>query len=186
MEKKQKHSLVWIPLGTRFNKELQVADFLRQEGIEYYLPMTYELQETDDKEHRCDHVLVPAIHNLLFIRHEYNKHWCRKFVHSSFIPIYFFKRERESDEYCTISDKEMQNFIRATDPSIQGTRFIDSEKLKNKKGMPVRIVKKGPLFGITGKFIRYGGRHYIAIEMNNSTALLKVSYTWCEEIHETQ
>lgn len=184
MEKKQTHSSVWIPLGTCFNKELQVAEFLRQEGIEYYLPMTYELQDTGDKEHRCDHVLVPAIHNLLFIRHEYNKHWCRKFAHSSFMPIYFFKRERESDEYCTVSDEEMHNFIRATDPSIQGTRFIDSEKLKNKKGFPVRIVKKGPLFGITGKFIRYGGRHYIAIEISNSTVLLKVSYTWCEEITE--
>lgn len=39
----------------------------------------------------------------------------------------------------------MNNFMRATDPRIQGTRFIDPQKLKDKEGMPVRIIKKGPL-----------------------------------------
>lgn len=182
MEEKQEQPLVWMPIKTFYCKELRVAELLRKEGIEYYLPMVYELQETKDKEHKCEHVLVPAIHNLLFIRHTYNKSWCRKFARNFPLPIYFMKRERDCDEFCIVPDDEMQNFIRATDPNIQGTRFIDSEKLKNKKGFPVRIAKKGPLYGITGKFIRYGGRHYIAIEMNNSTALLKVSYTWCEEI----
>lgn len=76
------------------------------------------------------------------------------------------------------------NFMRATDPRIQGTRFIDPQKLKDKEGMPVRIIKKGPLFGITGKLMRYGSRHYVAIEMPQSTALLKVSYTWCEFVSE--
>ena len=50
--------------------------------------------------------------------------------------------------------------------------------------MPVRIIKKGPLFGITGKLMRYGSRHYVAIEMPQSTTLLKVSYTWCEFVSE--
>ena len=56
--------------------------------------------------------------------------------------------------------------------------------LQDKEGMPVRIIKKGPLFGITGKLMRYGSRHYVAIEMPQSTALLKVSYTWCEFVSE--
>ena len=185
METKQEQVSVWMPLKTFYSKELQVAELLREEGIECYLPMIYELQETNEKDHKCNHILVPAIHNLLFIKHVYNKSWCKRLVRDFPIPIYFLKRERVCDEYCIISDEEMQNFIRATDPSIQGTRFIDSKKLKDKKGVPVRIIKKGPLFGICGKFIRYGGRHYIAIEMNNSTALLKVNYTWCEEIKET-
>lgn len=185
MEETQEQTSVWMPLKTFYQKELLVAELLREEGIEYYLPMVYELQDTKDKDHQCKPVLVPAIHNLLFIRRNtYNKSWCKKFTRTFPFPVYFLKRERECDEYCLIPDDEMQNFIRATDPSIQGTRFIDSEKLKNKKGFPVRIVKKGPLFGVTGKFIRYGGRHYIAIEINDSTVLLKVSYTWCEEISE--
>lgn len=83
-------------------------------------------------------------------------------------------------DFCTVSEQDMQNFMRATDPEIQGTRFIDSEKLRGKRSVPVRVVRRGPLYGVTGKFLRYGGRHYIAIEMPHSTALLKVSFTWCE------
>lgn len=46
----------------------------------------------------------------------------------------------------------------------------------------MRVVRKGPLFGMEGRFVRYGGRHYIAIQVSGSAALLKVSYTWCELI----
>ena len=69
-------------------------------------------------------------------------------------------------------------------PEIQGTRFIDPEKLKNKKNVRVRVVRKGLLFGMEGQFVRYGGRHYIAIQVSGSAALLRVSYTWCELIEE--
>lgn len=48
----------------------------------------------------------------------------------------------------------------------------------------MRVVRKGPLFGMEGQFVRYGGRHYIAIQVSGSAALLKVSYTWCELIEE--
>ena len=106
----------------------------------------------------------------------------RNLVKESPFPIYFLKREREGNGYCTVSEPEMQNFIRATNPEIQGTRFVEPEKLKGKKGMPVRIIKPGPLFGVTGLFVRYGGKHYIAIQMPQSTTLLKVSYTWCEQV----
>ena len=92
--------------------------------------------------------------------------------------------ERNGNDYCTVSERDMQNFMHATNPDIQGTRFIDSEKLRGKRSVPVRVVRRGPLYGVTGKFLRYGGRHYIAIEMPQSTALLKVSYTWCETIEE--
>ena len=91
-----------------------------------------------------------------------------------------FGKERNGTDFCTVSEQDMQNFMRATDPEIQGTRFIDSEKLRGKRSVPVRVVRRGPLYGVTGKFLRYGGRHYIAIEMPHSTALLKVSFTWCE------
>lgn len=46
-------------------------------------------------------------------------------VHS--FPTYFMRRGRESADYCIISNREMQNFMRATNPEIQGTRFIDPE-----------------------------------------------------------
>lgn len=173
---------VWLPIQTYYNKELLIAQYLQEQQIAYYIPMMYKLQDSEIDFARCEPVMVPAIHNLLFVRHEYDKEWCKSLMKSLPHPIYFLKRERKGDDYCIVPEKEMQNFIRATDPSIQGTRFIDPQKLKDKKVTAVRIIKPGPLYGITGKFLRYGGRHYIAIEVSGSTALLKVSYTWCEEL----
>ena len=176
---------IWIPLQTTYCKELQVAEFLRDSEIPYYIPQTYELQDAKDGSERCERILVPAIHNLLFIRcSHYDREWCRRLQQSIPFPTYFMRRGRESADYCIISNREMQNFMRATNPEIQGTRFIDPEKLKNKKNVRVRVVRKGPLFGMEGQFVRYGGRHYIAIQVSGSAALLKVSYTWCELIEE--
>ena len=174
---------VWLPIQTVYNKELLVAEYLKQQGMEYYIPMMYELRDTECSG-KCCHVLVPAIHNLIFVRHTYDANWCRQFASQAPLPLYFLKKERNGTDYCTVSEREMQNFMRATDPEIQGTRFIDSEKLRGKRSVPVRVVRRGPLYGVTGNFLRYGGRHYIAIEMPQSTALLKVSFSWCELITE--
>lgn len=181
MEKEQ----VWLPLQTVYNKELTVAAYLKEQGIEHYIPMTYELRDTW-REGECSHVLVPAIHNLIFIHCPYDANWCRQFASEAPLPVYFLKKERNGNDYCTVSERDMQNFMHATNPDIQGTRFIDSEKLRGKRSVPVRVVRRGPLYGVTGKFLRYGGRHYIAIEMPQSTALLKVSYTWCETIEDIE
>lgn len=182
MKNGEKEEFVWLPLQTNYNKELLIAQFLRERQIEFYISMMYELQNSGTDTSHCEHVLVPAIHNLLFVHHIYDKNWCKRLMKESPYPIYFLKRERAGDDYCIVPEREMQNFMRATDPSIQGTRFIDPQKLKDKKVTTVRIIKNGPLYGITGKFLRYGGKHYIAIEVNGSAALLKVSYTWCEEL----
>lgn len=179
MEKEQ----VWLPLQTVYNKELHVADYLSRQGIEYYIPMMYELRDSG-QDGACDHVLVPAIHNLVFVRHPYDNAWCRKFAQEAPLPLYFMKKERQGSDFCTVSEQDMRNFMKATDPDIQGTRFIDSHKLLGKRSVPVRVVRKGPLYGVTGKFLRYGGKHYIAVEMPQSTALLKVSFTWCEIVTE--
>lgn len=67
MEKEQ----VWLPLQTVYNKELTVAAYLKEQGIEHYIPMTYELRDTG-REGECTHILVPAIHNLIFIHRPYD------------------------------------------------------------------------------------------------------------------
>ena len=140
MEKEQ----VWLPLQTVYNKELTVAAYLKEQGIEHYIPMTYELRDTGH-EGECTHILVPAIHNLIFIHCPYDANWCRQFASEAPLPVYFLKKERNGNDYCTVSERDMQNFMHATNPDIHGTRFIDSEKLRGKRSVPVRVVRRGPL-----------------------------------------
>lgn len=179
---RNKDEKVWIPVQTVYHKELEVADFLKKENLEVFIPMKYELREKGGSDGECERILVPAIHNLLFVRREYCYDWCMELVKRIPVPVFFFKKQRNGKDFCVVREKEMKNFMDATNPEITGTRFIDPEVLKNKKCVPVRVIKEGPLFGLEGKFMRYGGKHYIAVELANSTALLKVSYTWCEVI----
>ena len=62
---------VWMPLQTIYNKELLVGEYLREKHIEYYIPMSYELHEAHGDPEQGRRTLVPAIHNLLFIRCRY-------------------------------------------------------------------------------------------------------------------
>ena len=87
-------------------------------GIEHYIPMTYELRDTGH-EGECSHVLVPAIHNLIFIHCPYDANWCRQFAAEAPLPVYFLKKERSGNDYCTVSERDMQNFMHATNPDIQ-------------------------------------------------------------------
>ena len=103
MKGEKEERRLWLPIQTIYNKELQVAEFLREQEIEYYIPMMYEARDLPSGE--CEHVLVPAIHNLLFIHREYDKDWCYKLLQTSPYPLYFLKRERNGREYCTISGK---------------------------------------------------------------------------------
>ena len=112
MEKEQ----VWLPLQTVYNKELTVAAYLKEQGIEHYIPMTYELRDTG-REGECSHVLVPAIHNLIFIHCPYDANWCRQFASEAPLPVYFLKKERNGNDYCTVSERDMQNFMHATSPT---------------------------------------------------------------------
>lgn len=87
MKREKEERRLWLPLQTIYNKELQVAEFLREQEIEYYIPMMYEARDLPSGE--CEHVLVPAIHNLLFIHREYDKDWCYKLLQTPPLPALF-------------------------------------------------------------------------------------------------
>lgn len=173
---------VWMPIQTVYHKELQIAEFLRKEGIQYYIPMRYELCEDKQDNSKCIKKLTPLIHNLLFVKHEYSYDWCVDLMQKAPIPLFFMKQERNGKDFCYIRNEEMENFMRATDPEIEGTRFIDAQKLVDKKVRIVQVIKKGPLYGLKGQFVRFGGKHYIAIRIANTSALIKVSLTWCKSL----
>lgn len=130
MKGEKEERRLWLPIQTIYNKELQVAEFLREQEIEYYIPMMYEARDLPSGE--CEHVLVPAIHNLLFIHREYDKDWCYKLLQTSPYPLYFLKRERNGREYCTISEKEMDNFMRHR-PTYSGHTFYRPTKTKRQR-----------------------------------------------------
>ena len=57
--------LHWYAVRVTYSRELSLKDYLDKEGIENFIPMHYEYIVRNERRVRK---LVPAIHNLVFIR----------------------------------------------------------------------------------------------------------------------
>ncbi|MBR6945883.1 MAG: UpxY family transcription antiterminator [Prevotella sp.] len=55
----------WFPMRVTYHRELKMKQFLDELGIENFIPMHYEIINTKGGRKR---MLVPAIHNLIFVR----------------------------------------------------------------------------------------------------------------------
>lgn len=88
---KEEGKMIWIPVRTVYHKELEIADFLKEEGLEVFIPMKYELREKGTDDGECERILVPAIHNLLFVRREYCYDWCIELMKRMPVPVFFLR-----------------------------------------------------------------------------------------------
>lgn len=174
---------LWIPAQTTHCREMQVAAYYRSRQIECYVPMACRRTlDPSAPDGVCRKILVPAVHNLVFLRHPYSWEWCLRQMQDAPFPLYFIRRTRTDREFCTVPHRLMQQFMLASHPDIEGTRYVDSRLLQEKRPVWVEVIRKGPLCGLQGQFIRFGGRHYIAIMMPHTSALLRVSHAWCRVI----
>ena len=55
----------WFPMRVTYHRELRIKALLDSIGVENFLPMHYELVET--KKEGKKRMLLPAIHNLIFV-----------------------------------------------------------------------------------------------------------------------
>lgn len=167
---------MWIPIRTLYLSELKVENELRNMGEETFVPMRYDAPELTPREELVNYPLVPAIHNLLFVHKEYQKIWCDDLRNKIDYPVNFIKTTTSDKDYATIKDEEMDVFMRVCNPKNFGTQYKTMDELKAKAGMMVRV-KRGEFEGITGKFVRFQKRHYIAIETAGICALMTIKYS---------
>ena len=172
---------MWIPIKTLYLSELKIQRELDQMGEETFVPMRYEAPEMTPREELVNYPLVPAIHNLLFVHKEYDKIWCDGLRDKIDYPLNFIKTVSTDKDYATIKDEEMDIFMRVCSPTNFGTKYKTKDELVAKAGMMVRV-KRGEFEGITGKFVRFHKRHYIAIETAGICALLTIRYSDVEPI----
>ena len=58
-------ALNWYALRITYGRELALQEYLNSEGIENFIPMHYEYTIKNERRVRK---LVPAVHNLVFVR----------------------------------------------------------------------------------------------------------------------
>ena len=141
-EKKNSRRVVWYALQTFYQKEQQVADYLKEQGMSPFIPMLYREQVLPDgKKHR---ELAPAVHNLLFLRKESSEKALRQLLAGCLYPVRILCYP-QTDRYYEIPDVQMTEFRAICDPGYTGTIYSTREFAEARPGQPVPYGQAGPL-----------------------------------------
>lgn len=146
-------SEVWYALSAPYHRELQARDWFVEQGIEVFVPMRYQLvTHRDGHKHR---ELIPAIHNLLFVR---TTPLLMREV-KPLIPIvqYLTTPVDGRNRPILVPENQMRQFIRVCDTYNDDLLYFRPEELNLRRGTPVRIIG-GTFDGIEGIFIKVQGR----------------------------
>lgn len=177
-EKTNSCRVVWYALQTFFQKEQQVADFLKENGFSPFIPMLYrEHVLPDGKKHR---ELAPAVHNLLFIRKEGTDMALRQLLAGCIYPVRILCHPH-TGKYYAIPDSQMTEFRAVCDPSYTGTIYSTREFAEARPGQPVRVIH-GMFKGLTGKLVRYKNRSFVVITLATLGVFVHIPKWYCEKI----
>lgn len=141
--------LHWFAVRVTYSRELFLKDYLDKENIENFIPMRYEYIIRNERRVRK---LVPAIHNLVFIR---STRACIDEIKNNIalnIPVRYIMN-RETRQPVIIPDAQMRSFILVAGTYDEAVIYVEPEELKLVKGTKVRIT--GGIFeGAVGEFVR--------------------------------
>lgn len=154
-----------------YSQELKVKASLDAEGIENFLPMTYQLVDRDGERHRC---LVPAIHNLIFVHSTKERISQLKMYNRAFSSLRYMMMPSVSGssrpEIMTVRDSEMENFIRVASADDDSVMFLDWTKVADKVSRKV-MVMDGPFAGVEGVIMRIQRNKHVVVQLKGVAAV---------------
>ena len=164
-----------------YSRELFFKDYLDAAGIENYIPMRYEYVVRKERRLRK---LVPAVHNLVFVRSTRERMDEIKNEPGMNIPIRYIM-DRENRQPIVIPDSQMRSFIAVSGTYDQAVLYLEPTELNLSQGTRVRIT--GGIFeGVEGVFVRvrHDRRVVVNIEGVMAVATTFVHASLVEEIGE--
>ena len=102
----------WFPMRVTYARERKVKDELDRLKIENFLPMKYKVVDADTSHPHKE--LVPAINNLIFVRHTQKVISMLKSSNEVLKPLRYMMDQTAGDGpvVMTVADKQMENFMR--------------------------------------------------------------------------
>lgn len=163
--------VAWYPMRVTYGREVKVKQALDDLGIENFLPMHYELVDPGDGNKR--RMLVPAIHNLIFVHDSREEITRLKTTKRELQPLrYITKRFAESidDNILTVPDSQMQNFIRVASVQDDSVMFLETGDYINKIGQRVQITE-GYFAGVEGVVKRIKKNKHVVVQLEGLAAV---------------
>ncbi len=182
MERQDDNKTYWYALRTFYCKEKSVAKYLEKYNIEYFIPSMYKEVVTPDGKKQKQ--LVPAVHNLLFVKKTLDEKEIKKVIDNCRLAISVIQ-DRETKNYYNIPDEQMTELRAICDPNYKNTLYVDSAFAEARKGDKVKIIR-GTFKGLTGKLTRYKNRSYVVVTIANLGVMVHVPKWYCEKLKEEE
>ena len=180
MEKHDENKTYWYALRTFYCKEKSVAKHLECNNIEYFIPSMYK--EVVTAEGKKQKQLVPAVHNLLFVKKTLDENELKKVIDNCQVAVSVI-REKATKKYYNIPDDQMTELRAICDPNYKNTLYVDSAFAEARKGDKVKIIR-GTFKGLTGKLTRYKNRSYVVVITADLGVMIHVPKWYCEKLKE--
>lgn len=143
---------VWWAMSAPYQRELKAKAALDKLGIENFVPMRY--QAVRKRTGSMARELLPAIHNLIFVR---GSKPCVSQAKKDIPWLQWLTRPEDGKNVpVTVPDKDMEQFIAVTNTYNEHLIYIQPDEIDLRKGTPVRILG-GPFNGFEGTFIKVKG-----------------------------
>ena len=135
----------WFPLRVAYHHELRIRDELVRLGVEHYLPLKWEQRTLGGHLRR---VQVPAL-NIIFVHATQEEITQMKMYNEELAYLRYII----GTDIITVPDREMNNFIQATQTDDERLRYLTYTDFLNKEGHKVRVIA-GDFMGIEGEIKR--------------------------------
>ena len=146
------NSPVWWAMSAPYQRVLKSKAALDKLGIENFVPMRY--QAVRKRTGSMARELLPAIHNLIFVR---GSKPCVSQAKKDILWLQWLTRPEDGKNVpVTVPDKDMEQFIAVTNTYNEHLIYIQPDEIDLRKGTPVRILG-GPFNGFEGTFIKVKG-----------------------------
>lgn len=145
----EKETELWYAMRATYRREPDAVRLLEKENLDCFVPMQYKVTVKKGKKVR---ILVPVIHNLIFV------HACLsdlKRVKSKVTYLQYITDTR-SGQKIIIPDNEMRRFIAVAGSYSDQLLYFQPEELNLSKGARVRITG-GDFEGQEGVFLKVKG-----------------------------
>ena len=185
-EKFNMDNKAWYALRTFNRQEKKVSLFLTEQELQHFIPMVYSTRMAPSKKDQPDSsepekpLLVPAVHNLVFVRKSLSQKEMLKTFSECSIPVRVF-RNPGSQSPSEISDRDMQELRMLCDPQYEHSSFMTQAEAEAMVGKEVRVIA-GPFKGMVGRLVRKHKQYYFLKSVIGMGVMVRISRWYCEPL----
>lgn len=169
----------WLAVRTFNCQEQKISRYLAERNCVHFIPMKLAVAPRKDNE-APKRVLVPAVHNLLFVQQQENQQETLQLLKDCGVPVSVY-RLPGTNRCCEIPDREMVELRLLCDPKFSASIYLDAEEAEVMIGKKVRVIN-GTFKGSVGQLVRKKKKYYLLKVIAGMGIMVRIPRWYCEPI----